>query len=382
MKANPLTLAALATSAVPGLTVSGFGTNNSDTSDERDAVLDTNHGLVSIRLPLNDSAAVRHSAELLALTSLTESVRSTLSFEIPNVLGVIGYKGTRAVVATRMIGDPLSAFGSDAVDQWGKEIVDVLVGIQEIPLSALRDSGHQVMSTDHIRAQALKTLNRAAETGLLPENIHERWKHILFEDSFWDFRPTTIHGDLDEDKIIVNPDGSYGIIGWNALQVADPAMDFSWISPYPNSEELFDHYAKQVTASDITSFVLRAQFWSEFSLAKYLLHGVESRDEAVTEDAINMLNELTEFVSVTGSSDLKPKILSKNIEQILDSTPDLIQNQSDTAAFESLDEDRSFVIDEDFIDDEENNATSIDETTDLSSIDDQTSDTPSDTSER
>src|SRR5690606_31662742 len=100
MARPPLTLAALATAAVPGLEVSAARRHSRNAHGDFDAVelrgTDGRH--LVIRLPNSPSAEAEQSADLVALRALTTGVRGRLPFRVPSFVGQAPFGGTRAIV--------------------------------------------------------------------------------------------------------------------------------------------------------------------------------------------------------------------------------------------------------------------------------------------
>jgi len=89
MARSPLTLAALATAAVPGLEVAGAAALGSQGRGDVDsALLSTRDGRsLVIRGPRTPAAENEQSADLVALRALSDGVRSRLPFAVPRMLG-------------------------------------------------------------------------------------------------------------------------------------------------------------------------------------------------------------------------------------------------------------------------------------------------------
>ena len=85
MARPPLTLAALATAAVPGLEVRAVRAHTRKSHGAFDAVLlrTTDDRMLVLRVPRSQSAESEQSADLVALRALTPGIRSRLPFEIP-----------------------------------------------------------------------------------------------------------------------------------------------------------------------------------------------------------------------------------------------------------------------------------------------------------
>ncbi|MFC7765615.1 hypothetical protein [Leucobacter soli] len=109
MSSTPLTLAALATSAVPGLQVVGAREHTLDGEGAfSSAVLLTEDAELIVRVPRISSAEVRQSAEMLGQAALADGARSALPFQAPETLGITRAGETRAVVSTFLPGDASS----------------------------------------------------------------------------------------------------------------------------------------------------------------------------------------------------------------------------------------------------------------------------------
>lgn len=347
MEAPLLTLAALATSAVPNLLVEGYSAFIFNTDDEQGALLKTNLGPLLMKYPLSASAEVRHSAEILSLTALTPGARETLPFKLPEVLGVIGYKDTRAVVTTLLTGARFSDLNDSDKQALAVELTEAISALHSLPTRLITSEGLPSAGSDEVRNSARKVINRVRDAGLLPVSIEERWNLMLDDNSLWDFKPTVIHGNLEEEHILLDGSALSGILEWSSLQVGDPAQDMAWLSSYPFWDQVLEAYGAAFGEADDDSFSLRAKFWHEFSLAKWLLHGIDSRDEDVVKDAIILFDQLVDNVSRVPLQKKQVAISEQSVEAILAQTPILDSTTSDTAAFEALDDERAFASDHD-----------------------------------
>ena len=97
MAGSQFTLAALATTAVPGLVVTGTRTLGSAASgDYESAVLrDADGHVLAIRRPRNQRAEARQSADLVAIRALSAGIRTRLPFAVAE------YRGQAPIGSTR-----------------------------------------------------------------------------------------------------------------------------------------------------------------------------------------------------------------------------------------------------------------------------------------
>ncbi|MGO1537870.1 MAG: phosphotransferase [Leucobacter sp.] len=358
MASIPLTLAALATSAVPGLVVHGAREHRGNGGGQfTSAVIISDDGESIVRIPRSQNAEVQQSAELLGLAALSDGARTRLPFDVPTSLGMTRSGDTRAVVTTFITGGRVDAADIEAEALLLQPIAEALAAIHELPPSIVHGGGLPVRTAEDVRIQAARLLDRAEATRLLPRTVHSRWTDVLGDTELWDFAPTVIHGALDADQLLITDDQIVGILGWSEFSVGDPATDLSWL--LASGSEVLDaviaRYSLQRDAGHLRRFRARATLHHELDVARWLLHGVESHDQEVIDDAVSMLDRLVDRMSTT-SYRLPTENLSEaaplteaEVEQLLDEVPEVTDHLSDTAAFEALDEDRVFGVDTDFL---------------------------------
>ena len=358
MVSTPLTLAALATSAVPGLEVVAYRAHASGGADDfASAVLSTGQGELIVRVPRNSTAEVRQSGEMLGLSALTEGARAALPFQVPETLGLTRAGDTRAVVSTFLPGAHIASGALESDALLLQPIADALAAIHRLPITTVQQAGLPVRAAEDVRTLAVRLVERAAETRLLPDLVRTRWQEALDSARLWDFAPTVVHGSFDADQLLVDDDRISGVLGWDALSVGDPALDFAWLLGI--DQQVFDavlarYFGTRGTAGS-TELRGRARFHHELEVARWLLHGVESHDDAVVDDAVTMLDRLVDRMARLGTpvSRQHTPASSEEVERLLEDLPEVSSDpRSETAEYEALDEDRMFTADDDFADDD------------------------------
>jgi macrolide phosphotransferase len=79
------------------------------------------------------------------------------------------------------------------------------------------------------------------------------------------------------------------------VRVADPADDLAWLvaaAPAEATESVLEAYAHHRRDAPDRDLVRRARLSGELALARWLLHGVTTGEEAVVTDAVAMLTDL------------------------------------------------------------------------------------------
>ena len=205
-----LTLAALATAAVPGLEVrAGARTPRKSHGGLRrraaaHAPTDAHPRAAGAPLAAAES---EQSADLVALRALTPGIRSRLPFDMPEFVGQAPIDGTRAVVTTFVPGAvrigrrthrarrhsrPRSALAIAAVHALPTRIHRRRgPAPRRPPTSRTRPS-----STDRPRRRHRSPARRAAR----------RWEEATDDASLWRFRPTVVNGALAADSLLVDGD--------------------------------------------------------------------------------------------------------------------------------------------------------------------------------
>lgn len=352
MASIPFTLAALATSAVPELTVTGVA--GLDDPDYSSAVLETDRGELVVRVPRSSSAEVRQSAEMLGLAALSDGARAELGFTVPDTLGVTRAGDTRAVIFTRMPGTQLTPYDLAQSSELLGAVAAALATVHGLPPSPVLQGGLPSRDARECRLAAARIVERAEATRLLPETVLQRWEKLMSDDDTWDFAPAVVHGALETDVIYTEGERIVGVDGWSELAVGDPAVDFAWLIEIDPDifEAVLPRYSRLHSVGSIPALRTRAELYQELKLAQHLLQGVEQHDQAKVDGSIAELDRLVDLLSTRADDvgDLAPTpITGDDVESILASTPDVVDRLSDTAAQEALDEDRMFGNDTDFI---------------------------------
>ncbi|MFZ4894134.1 phosphotransferase [Plantibacter sp. Mn2098] len=332
MARSHLTLAALATSAVAGLELSHSASHTTGGEGNFDSArLRAGDGReYLIRVPASQQAETEQSADIIALRSLTNGIRSRLPFDAPAYVGQTPLDGTRAVVFEFVDGFPLDAatLGHDEVldDSVGRAIA----AIHSLPTAFVAEAGLPVLTAEDLRSDARRIVTRATQTRLLPTAVRERWQRAVDDPALWHFQPTVIHGSLAADRILVTTrDGRTvvsGVIEWGSLRVGDPALDLHWIASLGESgEQTISTYASACSRNPDGLVSVRARLYGELEIARWLLHGHDLHDQGIIDDAVSMLDGLVDnvlgHVTDSLSGQTGPVLGVGEVESLLDQTP-------------------------------------------------------------
>lgn len=299
MSTNPFTLAALATTAVDGLTVVGATEDGSDEHRSVVAARLADGETVQVVLPRSVAALRTAKAHAAALGALTLATRSRLPFEVPTVLGSAGAGRSTLYVLTRLGGTTMRLQDlSPARPGLATSVGQAIAAIHELPTSVAADAGLPHETAQGLRQRLLDTFDRAAATGSVPAALLERWEGALSDDRLWQFKPALVHGDLQAPAFRVEGAAVVGMDGWHALAVGDPARDLAFLlgsNEFGSVDEAFDAHAAARGIGD-RQLRQRAMLHAELDVARWLLHGVDSGDQSIVADATGMLAALVRRV--------------------------------------------------------------------------------------
>jgi macrolide phosphotransferase len=325
MARSHLTLAALATSAVPGLDLVEASTFGAPGGDFDSALLTARDGRHFVaRLPRNERAEAEQSADLVALRALSAGVRTRLHFAVSSFAGQTAYSGTRLVIYEFVYGSKVALPELDAAA--ATSVGRAIAAIHALPTSFVADAGLPVLTPPECLRASISVMDRAAATGLVPAALLARWNAAANDSKLWQFQPTVINGSLTVDSLLFSGSDVSGVLGWHELRVGDPARDLFWLlgARAESAPEIgFDAYNEARGGGD-RQVRQRAMLYAELELAKWLLHGTDIRDTAIVDDAVEMLSGLVDDVHNDISNPLSaqtmPIIGIDEIEEMLERT--------------------------------------------------------------
>lgn len=347
-----LTLAALATSAVPGLVAVAVRPHHASGDEYATAILTTPDDEIIVSVPRTQQAETAQSASALGMAALTDGARAELPFAVPRSLGMTRAGDTRAVATTYLPGARFDVADLHADAILIDSIAESIAAIHALPRSVAQQGGLVERTARDQRLLVTRVVDRAQATRYLPETVHSRWTEVLEAAEIWDFEPLMVHGSLSAEALLIDDDRIVGVLDWSGLSVGDPASDVAWL--WEAGDDVFDavigRYAKRAGIGESAALRSRAAFYHELEIAKWLLHGVDTHDAQVIEDAVGMLDRLVDRLSLLAVPvPSRDPIGEAAAMELLDQTPSVSDRLSETAAFEALDEDRMFGFDTDFI---------------------------------
>ncbi|CAB4624807.1 MAG: phosphotransferase [Actinobacteria bacterium] len=326
MAKSPLILAALAKAAVPHLNfheVKSLSANSSGSFDT--ALLTATSGEhYVIRVANSQTAGAEQDVEIRSLKALVKADRLRLPFKITNLVGEVkDEKGNRAMVFEFVYGNPTDIGTVPADSVLSSNIAKAIAAIHNLDPAIIENAHLPSYDAAEVVRGRVAELDRFAATGRVPSVLLSRWEQALEDVSLFRFKPSVIHGALNADTFLTLDNDVAGILSWSSLRISDPAEDFAWVlgaGIHELSESIIDVYRQSHYHVD-DSLRLRATLYSEFEMARWLMHGIAKKDDAIIEDAVSMLEVYADEVSTGAIGRLiaTPKKLdlhTRPIEQI------------------------------------------------------------------
>ena len=300
MTRSPLFLAALASSAVPGLdpvTVEGVPGRPGDLF-EIAYVQDSQDRRWVVKAPCTSAAG----AMLDDISALSGLLGRRLDVAMPMVRGFAQVPEGRAAVYLRVPGRPLD-FAGLRPGPLTAEVGRTLAHIHNVEHLLYEEAGRPTYDAEAYRRRQLSELDRAAATGHVPTGLLTRWEHALEDVSLWRFAPSTVHGTFTGENVLASFDDDddsasghvRGVLAWEASRVGDPADDFAELArlaPAETLDAVLEAYAESRIERPDVHLVRRARLAAEMAPLRTLLHALASGQLDVVERTADELRAL------------------------------------------------------------------------------------------
>lgn len=315
MKRTAMELAALASAAMPGLDiVQATASPDDQRAFDSAIVTDSDNNHWRVRSPRNSQAAFRLETEIQVLSGFTPAIRAHLPFRVPSVAGAVQIDSLRTFIYHQMPGQPaeldaITGSKAQTIDDIGR----IVAAIHQLPRAVVETADLPSYGAELLRSRLLSELDQIALTGKVPSALLRRWENAFEERRMWSFTPRVVHGDFDETSLLIDRNRAVGVTAWTDLHIGDPAQDFTWLASTESiefREALLSAYHQHMDlpADQLDLHIMRrAALAAEFSLAKYLMSGINASDNEVVAEAQAMLDELASDVEATGGQDIGQK---------------------------------------------------------------------------
>ncbi len=296
MAMSPIMLTAWAVGKVPSLQIDGYRDSSIDGLD-RVTCRTADGSVITISSPTTAEAALIQDHEHAAGKLLSAGVRERLGFSVPHTLAA-GLMETRRIVVTEEV-HGTSLVSLRDIKPALPSLAHALAKLHSLPTNIVKKGSIPVNTSLDCLRDAAGIIDRAHQTTRVPSQLLDRWDAAIEDTELWQFTPTITHGDLDLDDVLVDGNVVSGIVKWGSAAVGDPAVDVKAVvgpTPPEVSAPFIEEYLASRGATD-RRIGHRARFRAELDIAGWLVHGVDTHDEAHVDEAVSMLTSL--LASVT-----------------------------------------------------------------------------------
>ncbi|WP_257878504.1 phosphotransferase [Schaalia turicensis] len=295
---TPLELAALATAAVPGLSVAGL--REPQFADEVlsvTGIIDSAGNKWTVTCPHSSVGGLDLDAQSGVLTRLAKAKDAKkIPFDVPRIHGTtLTPEGDRVIVHQDLGGHPMSDDDFDNPNLLPDSLGKALAALHNLPPVIYTGINLPAYSVSECRERHLAMLDEVASQVLIPANLWNRWEAALEDLSLWRFPAAPIHGDIQGNSVIVEAGIVRAMTGFTSAHVGDPAQDIAWVLASASDaflERFRAAYSQERTVADLQLFT-RAQLLSELAIVRWLVHGLHAEDRSIISDARHMLSELS-----------------------------------------------------------------------------------------
>ena len=294
---SPLELAALATSAVPGMRVTALRPPTySDELSSVTGIEDAAGNRWIVTCPHEEVSGPALEATSGILDRLGQAYEHDyIPFDVPRLAGQAKTSGGTSVYVHRDPGGHAPTPDELETDPLlPASLGRALAALHNLPETVFSAIGLPAYTALECRDRNLALLDEAAREVTIPPSLWCRWEAALEDVSLWRFPSAPIHGDVQERCLSVSRGCVVAIGGWTSAHVGDPALDIAWIQASASDaflDRFKETYGHERRATDLHVFT-RAQLLSEIALVRWLVHGLHAQDSAIVEEARAMLDDL------------------------------------------------------------------------------------------
>ena len=294
---SPLELAALATSAVPGMRVTALRPPSyNDELSSVTGIEDVAGNRWIVTCPHEEVSGPALEATSGILDRLGQAYEHDyIPFDVPRLAGAakVG-DGARVYVHKDPGGHPPTPEELDSDLLLPASLGRALAALHNLPETVFSAIGLPTYTAIECRDRNLALLDEAAREVTIPPSLWSRWEAALEDVSLWRFPSAPIHGDIQERCLSVQRGSVLAIGGWTSAHVGDPALDIAWIQASASDsflERFRETYGHERRATDLHVFT-RAQLLSEIALVRWLVHGLHAEDAFIIDEARAMITDL------------------------------------------------------------------------------------------
>jgi aminoglycoside phosphotransferase (APT) family kinase protein len=286
-------IAALATTVLKGCNFTGVWAASKSSDFDQYVLVDDKKNKYLARVAKNDEAKIDAQAEISILKELkNQTYRIPLPFHIQEYLTAVNDAEKHISLFSLPIG-LVFPFESMNFSKLSSLAVS-LAALHSYNTDIAKILNLPIWSASEVRHDTIGKLDDAKSLGNITDYIYSHFESYVTDDTLFDFEASLVHSNLQKENLLFLNDKLNYVIGWQGLQVNDPALDLSYITSLLNDSQLDTFLQSYSHASGVNSAILvkRVRFYEEFEIVKYLLHAIKNDEQDMLKEANELLSML------------------------------------------------------------------------------------------
>lgn len=223
------------------------------------------------RFPLHDVSAMNLKMQVDTSKLLKKHISTQIPyFELEGVDPETGFPfaGYRKIKGKQLTLGMIKSLDARQKDKLCAQLAEFFTQLHAIPVIEAENAGVSEWDTRKDLAENLEMLHKVAKPHMSDKAFSYADRMIsdcLESESFFDYQPALLHGDLSEEHVII--DDNYdlvGIIDFGDIRISDPYFDFYWLCHYFGNpltkalEAIYPGFSRKIMTD-------KKKFWWKFS---------------------------------------------------------------------------------------------------------------------
>lgn len=291
---SKLTLAALASDAMPSITVAGVRDAKQTNETDNDAAIayavvqDTSGRLYDIYASHEHEGDTRlaQRAKAAKLLSHTEGLNG-LGFLMDayctfKPASSQGSGIQEAVLVTPHINGECRSLDLLTLEDCAS--VGTAIGtIHRLNADFLKKTQYPSFNNGEIRNQLAQWIKRLQRAGHVPGAITTNWSKVIDTDGIWEFSTCFTHGGFQDGDFVFSDSTINAITNWQRMQVNDPARDLAWTFAKLDTEhrnQVLSAYGSMMGSRLDDLIMIRANLWLQMEQVGEFIAAMKRGDNA------------------------------------------------------------------------------------------------------
>ncbi|WP_148401497.1 phosphotransferase [Bifidobacterium gallicum] len=164
------------------------------------------------------------------------------------------------------------------------------------------DAQYPAYSTRRIYGQLTAWIRNLKATGHVPTEITDSWARIMATEGMWNFATTPVHGGFSDGDVLFDGSMITTITNWQELQINDPARDLAWIFSKldeTHRNAVLTSYGRVLGNRLDDLIMLRANLWVQMSQVGDFIDALKTGDNTRIMQFKSQVDRLAHQIAVS-----------------------------------------------------------------------------------